>query len=56
LLFCISINKKEYEKQIDAVKQFHAAFNLGFHEPVADLGEKRHLLRYNLMKEEKRRI
>jgi hypothetical protein len=41
LLFCISINKKEYEKQIDAVKQFHAAFNLGFHDaPVADLGEK----------------
>jgi hypothetical protein len=32
-------------------------FNLGFHDaPVADLGEKRHLLRYNLMKEEKRRV
>jgi hypothetical protein len=29
---------------------------LGFHDaPVADLGEKRHLLRYNLMKEENER-
>ncbi|CAH0336235.1 hypothetical protein FVB9288_01919 [Flavobacterium sp. CECT 9288] len=41
------------KKQIDAVKQFHSAFNLGFHDaPVVNLGEKKHLLRYNLMKEE----
>lgn len=41
------------KKQIDAVKQFHSAFNLGFYDaPVVNLGEEKHLLRYNLMKEE----
>jgi predicted HAD superfamily Cof-like phosphohydrolase len=41
------------KKQFDAVKQFHSAFKLGFHEtPVANLGEMKHMLRYNLMKEE----
>ena len=41
------------KKQFDAVKHFHTSFNLGFYDmPVADLGEKRHLLRYHLMKEE----
>ncbi len=37
----------------DAVKAFHEAFGLGIEqEPKADLGDKKHLLRFNLMKEE----
>lgn len=41
------------KKRIAAVKEFHSAFGLGIEEkPVADLGEKKNLLRYNLMKEE----
>jgi len=41
------------KKRIAAVKEFHSAFGLGIEEkPVADLGEKKNLLRFNLMKEE----
>ncbi len=41
------------KKRIAAVKEFHAAFGLGIKEkPVADLGEDKNLLRFNLMKEE----
>ena len=41
------------QKQLNAVKDFHTTFNLSFKEnPTADLGEKIHELRYNLMKEE----
>ncbi|WP_035671205.1 nucleoside triphosphate pyrophosphohydrolase family protein [Flavobacterium sp. 83] len=41
------------QKQIDSVKEFHTAFKIGHKEiPTADLGENKHTLRYNLMKEE----
>ncbi|MCM4158059.1 nucleoside triphosphate pyrophosphohydrolase family protein [Gramella sp. AN32] len=41
------------KKRIAAVKEFHSAFGLGSNEkPVADLGERKNLLRFNLMKEE----
>ena len=41
------------QKQIDSVKVFHTAFKIGHSEtPTADLGESKHTLRYNLMKEE----
>ena len=41
------------QKQIAAVTQFHTAFRIGHsHEPTANLGESKHTLRYNLMKEE----
>lgn len=41
------------KKRIQAVKKFHTAFGLGINEsPVANLGESKNLLRYNLMKEE----
>jgi predicted HAD superfamily Cof-like phosphohydrolase len=41
------------QKQINAVKEFHTAFKLGHSEkPIADLGESKKILRYNLMKEE----
>ena len=41
------------KKQIDAVTKFHTAFKIGYSEsPVANLGEVKKLLRYNLMKEE----
>ena len=41
------------KKRIAAVREFHTAFGLGINEdPVADLGEHKNLLRYNLMKEE----
>jgi predicted HAD superfamily Cof-like phosphohydrolase len=41
------------KKQIDAVTEFHSAFKIGYSEtPQADLGESKHTLRYNLMKEE----
>lgn len=40
-------------KQIDSVKEFHTAFKIGHSEsPIADLGEFKNTLRYNLMKEE----
>ncbi|MFZ0489955.1 MAG: nucleoside triphosphate pyrophosphohydrolase family protein [Salegentibacter sp.] len=41
------------KKRIEAVEKFHRAFGLGVRKtPVADLGEAKNLLRYNLMKEE----
>ena len=41
------------QKQIKAVKEFHTAFQIGHSEtPIADLGETKKHLRYNLMKEE----
>ncbi|MEY4038799.1 MAG: hypothetical protein RIR67_1111, partial [Bacteroidota bacterium] len=41
------------QKQIKAVKEFHTAFRIGHSEsPIADLGEAKKYLRYNLMKEE----
>lgn len=41
------------KKRINSVKEFHTAFGLGINEnPVADLGEAKNVLRYNLMKEE----
>ena len=41
------------KKQLDSVTKFHTAFKIGYSEsPVADLGEVKKLLRYNLMKEE----
>lgn len=41
------------QKQIDAVKVFHTAFKIGHSEsPIADLGDEKKLLRFNLMKEE----
>lgn len=41
------------QKQINAVKEFHTAFKIGHSEnPIADLGESKKTLRYNLMKEE----
>lgn len=40
-------------KQLNAVKEFHTAFEIGFSEiPKADLDEAKKVLRYNLMKEE----
>lgn len=41
------------QKQINAVKEFHTAFKIGHSEtPIANLGEEKNRLRYNLMKEE----
>ncbi len=41
------------KSRIKSVKEFHAAFGLGINEtPVANLGEAKNLLRFNLMKEE----
>ena len=41
------------KNKIDAVKQFHEAFNIGFRTiPKADLGSHKNTLRFNLMKEE----
>jgi len=41
------------KKRIAAVKEFHLAFGLGMEEnPVANLGEAKNKLRFNLMKEE----
>jgi predicted HAD superfamily Cof-like phosphohydrolase len=41
------------KKQINAVKEFHTAFAIGHSElPLANLGESKNVLRYNLMKEE----
>lgn len=40
-------------KQLNAVKEFHTAFKIGYSEsPKSDLGELKHMLRFNLMKEE----
>ena len=39
--------------KIDAVKQFHNAFKIGYNEtPEADLGIEKNTLRYKLMREE----
>lgn len=41
------------QKQLNAVKEFHAVFGLGFSEiPKGDLGQSKNQLRYKLMKEE----
>lgn len=41
------------QKQINAVKDFHEAFKIGFKEiPTINLGENKNTLRFNLMKEE----
>jgi predicted HAD superfamily Cof-like phosphohydrolase len=41
------------QKQIDAVKKFHSTFKIAYSEkPIADLGEEKNVLRYELMKEE----
>lgn len=41
------------QKQINAVKEFHQAFKIGYSEnPLGHLGETKNLLRFNLMKEE----
>ena len=41
------------KKQLDAVTEFHTAFKIGYSQtPIADLGENKKILRYNLMKEE----
>ncbi|MAZ28847.1 MAG: hypothetical protein CL868_17435 [Cytophagaceae bacterium] len=41
------------KKCIDAVHEFHTAFKLGINNaPIADLGNRKNLLRFNLMKEE----
>jgi len=41
------------KKYTDAVHEFHTAFGLGINDaPVANIGEDRNLLRFNLMKEE----
>lgn len=39
--------------KIEAVKQFHNAFRIGYNEtPEADLGIEKNMLRYKLMREE----
>jgi predicted HAD superfamily Cof-like phosphohydrolase len=39
--------------KLDAVQAFHEAFGLGvLHQPKADLGKDKNLLRYKLMREE----
>ena len=41
------------KRRIEAVQEFHTAFGLGMNEkPIADLGEAKNMLRFNLMKEE----
>jgi predicted HAD superfamily Cof-like phosphohydrolase len=41
------------QKQINAVKEFHTAFKIGHSEiPIANLGDAKNILRFNLMKEE----
>lgn len=41
------------KKRIAAVTEFHKAFGLGVNdEPIANLGDAKNTLRYNLMKEE----
>lgn len=41
------------QKQLEAVKQFHEIFKIGYSTtPKASLGEDKNLLRFNLMKEE----
>ena len=41
------------QKQLNAVKEFHTAFRIGYSElPKNDLCENKNMLRFNLMKEE----
>lgn len=41
------------QKQINAVKEFHTTFGLGYSESmIGNLGENKNFLRFNLMKEE----
>ncbi|MBC5842034.1 nucleoside triphosphate pyrophosphohydrolase family protein [Flavobacterium sp. F-380] len=41
------------QKQINAVKEFHTAFKIGYSQtPKADLGKNKNKLRFDLMKEE----
>ena len=41
------------QKQLNAVKEFHDTFRIGYSEsPIANLGEDKNQLRFNLMKEE----
>ena len=41
------------QKQLDAVKEFHTAFKIGFKEvPTGNLGQLKNKLRFDLMKEE----
>ena len=41
------------KNKIEAVKAFHTAFKIGHKEnPIADLGNEKNTLRFNLMKEE----
>jgi len=41
------------KKQLEAVKEFHTVFELGYSEtPKSDIGEAKQILRYDLMKEE----
>lgn len=41
------------KKRIAAVTEFHTAFKLNMNnKPIADIGEGRNMLRFNLMKEE----
>ncbi|RTY95178.1 nucleoside triphosphate pyrophosphohydrolase family protein [Flavobacterium sp. GT3R68] len=41
------------QKQLNAVKEFHYAFGIGYSEILkGDLGENKNMLRFNLMKEE----
>ena len=41
------------KNKIDAVKDFHKAFKIGYlEEPKADLGQEKNMLRYKLMREE----
>ncbi|MCL6460863.1 Phosphoribosyl-ATP pyrophosphohydrolase [Flavobacterium micromati] len=41
------------QKQINAVKDFHITFKIDYNtEPNANLGDSKHRLRYDLMKEE----
>ena len=41
------------KKKIKAVYTFHETYGLGIkHQPVADIGESKNLLRYKLMREE----
>ena len=41
------------QKQLNSVKEFHTAFEIGYsREHKASLGENKNMLRFNLMKEE----
>ena len=41
------------QKQLNAVKEFHTAFGLGYNEiPKGNLGIDKNMLKFNLMKEE----